>query len=100
MRDGMFSHQNASLWASENPRGKRPHPFQHRFSVHVWSGMVGDFLVGPYLLPASPTSADYFIFMQELLPSLCDPEPQYVRPHIWFQHDGLLLIMTDVFVNI
>ncbi|GFT18318.1 hypothetical protein TNCV_711171 [Trichonephila clavipes] len=33
-------------------------------------------------------SADYLIFLQELLLKLLDPLPHCIRGHMWFQHDG------------
>lgn len=87
-RDGVFNHHNMHLWSDENPQGMRPHAAQHRFSVNVWAGIVGDFLVGPYLLPAPLTSRDYLIFLQEMLPRLLDPVPQNIKRHMLFQHDG------------
>lgn len=87
-REGMFNYHNVHLWAGENPHGIRPHAAQHRFSVNVWAGLVGDVLVGPYLLPSPLTSANYLIFFQEVLPTLLDTVPQHIRRHMWFQHDG------------
>lgn len=87
-RDGVFNQHNAHLWALENPHGVRPHDAQHRFAVNVWAGLVGDCLVGPYLLPTPLTSANYLIFLEEVLPGLLQSVPHTVRRNLWFQHDG------------
>ncbi|GFR17304.1 uncharacterized protein TNCT_433861 [Trichonephila clavata] len=68
--------------------GMRQHAAQHRFSVQVLAGVVGNLLVRFYLLPSPPTSVDYLIFLQEMLPSLFDPVPQLVRHHMWFRQVG------------
>lgn len=39
----------------------------------------------------SLTCADYYIFLEEVLPSLRDIRPQHVRCHVSFQHDEVLL---------
>lgn len=87
-RDGVFNQHNAHLWAHENPHGVRQHAAQHRFAINVWAGLVGDCLVGPYLLPSRMTTANYRIFLKHVLPGLLDDVPLSVRRNMWFQHDG------------
>ena len=81
-REGMLNSHNLHLWAGENLHGIRPYAAQHRFSVNVWAGLVGDVVVGPYLLPSPLTSANYLIFLQEVLPTLLDTVPQHIRRHM------------------
>ena len=45
-RDGIRNFHNDHLWADENPHGRRESRSQHRFSVNVWAGIVGDRLTG------------------------------------------------------
>jgi hypothetical protein len=33
---------NLHIWAEENPRELFPRGFQHRFSVNLWTGLLGD----------------------------------------------------------
>lgn len=87
-REGVFNHHNQHLWAQENPRGVRHHAAQRRFKVNVWAGLVGDCLVGPYLLPCNLNATNYLIFLREVLPRLLEDIPPHIRAHIWFQHDG------------
>jgi hypothetical protein len=44
-RQGCFNHRNLHVWSYDNPRGTYPHAFQRRFSVNLWSGLVGDSVV-------------------------------------------------------
>ncbi|GBN35650.1 hypothetical protein AVEN_265669-1, partial [Araneus ventricosus] len=68
----MFNSHNFHMWLEENPHGTRTRAAQEQFSVNVWAGMVGDHLVGPYLLPKRLTGANYLIFLQQDLPQLLD----------------------------
>ena len=85
-REGMFNYHNVHLGVGENPYSIRSYAAQHRFSVNVWDGFVSDALVVPYLLPSPLTSANYLIFLQQVLPTLLNTVPQHIRRHRWFQH--------------
>jgi hypothetical protein len=45
------SMSTSHLWAWNNPHAIRECGYQVRFSVSVWAGIVGDIVMGPYLLP-------------------------------------------------
>ncbi|GBM98898.1 hypothetical protein AVEN_1210-1, partial [Araneus ventricosus] len=49
-REGISNTHNHHALASSNTQDTRPHAYQKRFSVNVWVGIVGDHLIGPYLL--------------------------------------------------
>lgn len=51
-----------------------------------WASMIGNSLVGPYLLPSFLTSANYLISFKHVLPDL--PCSQNARRNMWFQNDG------------
>lgn len=44
-REGIFNTHNCHIWADENPHCFRPRNFQHRFSVNLWAGLLGNHLV-------------------------------------------------------
>ncbi|GBN28861.1 Xaa-Pro aminopeptidase ApepP [Araneus ventricosus] len=69
---------------------RRTRAAQEQFSVNVWAGMVGDHLVGPYLLPKRLTGANYLIFLQQNLLQLLDDVrvSTAMRSSMGFQHDG------------
>lgn len=87
-REGMFNTHNAHMWALTNPHTTRPRAAQQRFSVNVWAGIVGDCLVGPYILPPRMNSDKYLVFLLEVLPELLTDVPETVRRCMWFQQDG------------
>jgi hypothetical protein len=41
-REGCSNYHNLHIWAEENPRELFPIGFQHRFSVNMWTGLLGD----------------------------------------------------------
>ncbi|KAJ8896891.1 hypothetical protein PR048_002237 [Dryococelus australis] len=51
IRAGIISFHNKHAWAQENPHTVHEARHQHRFSITVWTGILGDRLIGPYLLP-------------------------------------------------
>jgi hypothetical protein len=54
----------------------------------MWAGIVGDTVVGPYLLPNKLTAQQYREFIETVLPGLLEDEPLTVRNRLWFQHNG------------
>ena len=59
-----------NVWAHENPRCTRANAHQQCFTVNVWAGIIGDMLVGPYLLPERLDGNTYRIFLERVLPDL------------------------------
>jgi hypothetical protein len=45
--DGVNSTRNSHLWDRDNPHGTVESNYQHRFSVKVSCGVIGDQLIGP-----------------------------------------------------
>lgn len=87
-RDGVFNLHNSHIWSVENPHAMHPHGNQYRFSVNVWAGIVGNHLVGPYLMPTPLNGHSYMMFLQEGLPQLLENIPLDIRRGMWYQHDG------------
>jgi hypothetical protein len=57
-------------------------------SLSVRACIVGDIVVGPYVLPDRLNSQGYRDFMETILPGLFEDVPLAVRQRSWFQHDG------------
>jgi hypothetical protein len=87
-REGVFNVHNSHLWARDNPHAIRERGCQVCFRVSVWAGIVGDIVVGPYLLPGRLTAQRYRDFLKTVLPGLLEDVPLTVRQRLWFQHDG------------
>ena len=84
----MFNAHNSHVWSQLNPHETFVHHHQVRFSVNIWAGIIGDHLIGPYLLPPRLNGKIYKIFLEETLPDLMDDLPLAVRQDMWFQQDG------------
>ncbi|GFU53978.1 uncharacterized protein TNCV_5057011 [Trichonephila clavipes] len=87
-RSGMFNMHNSHLRSHVNPHGTITHAYQERVSVNVWTGIVHNNLVGPYILPSRLTDRTYNIFLQEVLPEFLVDVPPFACSRMWFQHDG------------
>lgn len=87
-RDGITNYHNLHTWANENPHTTRTTSFQHRFSLNVWAGVIGDMLIGPFFLPPRLNSAAYLHFLQRDLPGLLEDVPLSQRARLLYQQDG------------
>ncbi|XP_023226911.1 uncharacterized protein LOC111627544 [Centruroides sculpturatus] len=98
-RKEILNTHNAHFWMEENPHTIQHRAEQSRFSVNVRAGIVGDHLIGPYLLPLSITGSNYLIFLQQVLPQLLGDKQisASTQQIMWFQHDGALSISAVVF---
>ncbi|GFW83395.1 DUF4817 domain-containing protein [Trichonephila clavipes] len=86
--EGVMNFHNLHTWADENPHAIRPHGAQRKCSINVWAGIVGDCLLGPYILPERLNGSVYLTFLQEVLPEMLNDVPMPIRQRIRFQHDG------------
>ncbi|GFV39738.1 uncharacterized protein TNCV_741681 [Trichonephila clavipes] len=89
-REGIFNTHNSHSWAAVNPHVTRTRAAQDRFLVNEWAGILGDHLIGPYILPDRLTGSRYLIFLEQVLPELLDSAhvTAATRTSIWFQQDG------------
>jgi hypothetical protein len=87
-REGVFNVHYGHLRARDNHHAIRERGYQARFSVSVWADIVGDIVVGPYLLPDRLIAQRYRDFLETVLPGLLENVPLAVRQRLWFQHDG------------
>lgn len=87
-RDGIFNTHNTHTWAHANPHTTVRRAHQVRYSINVWAGIIGDYIIGPYQLPQRLTGDMYRQFLEETLPVLLEEVPLGVRRRMWFMHDG------------
>lgn len=50
-RSGILNYHNNHVWADQNPHAFFESGHQQRFMINVWAGILGDRLVGPFVLP-------------------------------------------------
>ncbi|GBN14579.1 hypothetical protein AVEN_73596-1 [Araneus ventricosus] len=58
-----------------NPHAIRPQEHQERWSLNVWAGILGDRLLGPYLLPKRLSGQSYLVFLNKVLTEFLDDIP-------------------------
>ncbi|GBN39379.1 hypothetical protein AVEN_205915-1 [Araneus ventricosus] len=97
-RDGVFNHHNSHMWSQVNPHAIRPQKHQERWFLNVWAGILGDRLLGPYLLPERLSRQSYLVFLNEVLTEFLDDISLAAIQGLWFQHDGLRRIFVLLYV--
>lgn len=87
-RGGLSNIHNDHVWSRHNPHASTVSRFQHRWSVNVWAGIVGETLLGPVFLPNRLNSENYLDFLRGQLEEYLDELPVVVYVNLVFQHDG------------
>jgi hypothetical protein len=87
-RQGVFNFHNMHMWKVENPTAVREMSFQNRFSINVWSAVIGDRFLGPHIFQGNLNGDLYLDFLQHDLPQLLDTIDPALRQEIIFQQDG------------
>lgn len=85
---GSVNRHNFHYYATENPHVMRQVDHQHRWSLNVWGGIVGGYVVGPHFFDGHLNGPMYLNFMQNVLPILLANIPQHTRNRMWLQQDG------------
>lgn len=70
--DGVLNMLNLHVWSENNPHATDTSVYKVRFFVNVWIGVVGDCLIGPYLLPRPLNGRLYNKFFAIALPELLE----------------------------
>ena len=87
-QDGIFNSKNNICWTNGNTHEVYEQGREDKFSVNVWAGILGDQLIGPYILPDNLNGRSYQFFLTEVLPELLENVPLDVRNNMWLQQDG------------
>ena len=61
---------------------------EHQIPWFVWCGILGDKVIGPYIIDGTLTGAKYRNFLTEELPLLLEDVPLETRSQMWYQHEG------------
>lgn len=87
-RSGLANIHNEHIWAHENPHAFRENHFQHRWSINVWAGIIGDKLIGPVFLPERLSSQNYLTLLTTTVEEFLEDLPLTVYRDVIFQQDG------------
>ena len=66
-RDGYFKSRNSHIWDDENPHAVFIRVYQTTFKVNIWGGILGDYLLGPVIIPDRLNGAACLEFLQNTL---------------------------------
>lgn len=75
IREGVFNYHNSYVWTDDNSHAKRMENYQERFNINIWAGIVGDCLLGSYILPNYLHEDIYLTFLQGTLPDFLENVP-------------------------
>ncbi|KAG1672396.1 hypothetical protein GQR58_015989 [Nymphon striatum] len=98
--EGVFNSHNNHEWRIANPHNTRSRSFQSRFSIIVWAGIIGDYLIGPHILADRMNGDAYAQFLQNVLPGLLVGVPVRILRRMWFQQDGAPIHYARAATNI
>ena len=87
-QNGYFNCHNKHVWANTNPHASFVNRNKRQFKINVWLGILGDDLIGPYLLPPNLNGHIFLTFLQETLPEPLEDVSIVLRLQMWFQQDG------------
>ena len=62
---------------------------QHQFSLNVWAGIIGTFLIGTFFLDGKLTGTKYVDFLSTRLHEILEQVPVDIRLCTRFIHDGV-----------
>ncbi|KAJ4429888.1 hypothetical protein ANN_22092 [Periplaneta americana] len=85
-RDWINLAQDRDRWRAYEALLNRQKAYEY---VNVWTGVVDDCLIGPYLLPSPLNSNQCYNFLATTLPDMLDDVSLATRRYMWFQHDGV-----------
>jgi hypothetical protein len=83
----MFNYQNEHVWADENHNEIISGHHQERFSISVWTGIINDKLVGPYMLHARLTDRRHSYFLQTTQATTAEDMQLITTQNMWFMHN-------------
>lgn len=81
----------------ENPHAVNQSRYQYQFLCNMWTGIIGDFLIGLVFLPFTLNDRNYTQFLEIELSILLQDVYYYItfytitltiRTRMWFKHDG------------
>lgn len=86
--DGFVNRHNFHYYSDVNPNILRTVDRQHRWSVNVWGGIVGNDVIGPYFFDENLNGQNFLRFLRFDFQELLENIPLQVRQRMWLQLDG------------
>lgn len=86
--NGIVNRRNFHYYSDENPHVTRQIDHQHRWSINVWGGILGDRMIGPHFFEGSINGQAYAQFLTSTFVELLEDVPLTLRRDMWMQQDG------------
>lgn len=86
--NGSFNRHNFHYYSDSNPYQIRIINNQHRWSVNVWGGIMGSYVIGPYFFEENLNGTTFMDFLANEFPILLENIPLELRRTMWLQMDG------------
>ncbi|ERL95976.1 hypothetical protein D910_00725, partial [Dendroctonus ponderosae] len=86
--NGLVNRHNFHYYSDTNPRTYRVMKNQNGWSVNVWGGILGQYLIGPYFFEGNLNGLMFPQFLIDHLSILLQEIPFNIRTNMWLQLDG------------
>lgn len=86
-KNGCVNRHNFHYYSDHNEHLFRT-TSQYRWSLNVWAGIIGDYVIGPYFFDGTVNGAAFLNFLELDFRNLLQNVPQNYRNGMWFQLDG------------
>lgn len=86
--NGELNRHNCHYWSDVNPHWHRQVDNQHRWSIHVWCGIINGYLIGPYFFNDNVNGGNFLALLRNHLPQLLEDVDLHTRQRMWIQLDG------------
>lgn len=87
-RNGFTNRHNCHYYDTVNPHQFRTTHSQNRWSLNVWGGILGSYVIGPFFFDEHLTGPVYLNFLTNTLDDLLSDIPLAILQRMWMQHDG------------
>jgi Transposase. len=86
--NGFVSGHNFHYYSDVNPHLVTETHRQNRWSLNVWGGLIGTYIIGPFFFDGNLTGQIFYNFLENNLNELLDDVPLLIRQNMWIQLDG------------
>lgn len=86
-KNGNVNRHNFHYYSTSNPHHILTNS-QTRWSLNVWAGILGNYVIGPYFFEDHLNGEMYLHFLDSELPELLEEVPLNIRQKMWILHDG------------
>lgn len=86
--NGRVNRHNLHFYADVNPHFRGTVDHQHRWSLNVWGGIIGDHIIGPHFFEGHLNGNSFQNFLNTHLDNMLDNIPLHSLRSMWLQLDG------------